>query len=106
MKNRNVPTRRQFLQQTTTGVGIAAIGSALPAFADHLLVRSILDTLPVTALAYPPTAYQSEKQTGDHGANLLTDERFRVGAQFRMKQFIQKGADPQDAEAIFRSLPN
>jgi dienelactone hydrolase len=49
-----------------------------------------------------PSAYE----TGRESAGLLTDERSRVGAQFRMNQFIQKGADPQDAEAIFRTLPN
>jgi hypothetical protein len=31
----SVPTRGQFLQRMATGVGIAAVGSALPAFADH-----------------------------------------------------------------------
>ena len=36
MDKRESPrTRRQFLQQMATGVGIAAVGSALPAFADH-----------------------------------------------------------------------
>jgi predicted amidohydrolase YtcJ len=34
-KKRSVPTRREFLRQMATGVGVAAVGSALPAFADH-----------------------------------------------------------------------
>jgi hypothetical protein len=34
-QKQSVPTRRRFLRQMATGVGIAAVGSALPAFADH-----------------------------------------------------------------------
>jgi esterase FrsA len=36
--------------------------------------------------------------------NLLTDPRYQTGAKFRMHQFVQRGADPQEAEAIFTRL--
>lgn len=38
------------------------------------------------------------------GADLLADPRYRTGAQSRLEQFIRRGADPGDAEAIFRRL--
>jgi len=40
----------------------------------------------------------------DSGGDLLTNPRSAVGAKFRLGQFIQRGADPKDAEAIFRRL--
>ena len=36
--------------------------------------------------------------------NLLTNPRYAVGARFRLNQFIKRGAEPQSAEAVFRSL--
>jgi esterase FrsA len=36
--------------------------------------------------------------------DLLTNPPYAVGAKFRLGQFIQRGADPKDAEAIFRRL--
>jgi dienelactone hydrolase len=36
--------------------------------------------------------------------NLLTDPRFQVGGKFRLQQAISRGADPTEAEAIFRKL--
>ncbi|HEV2116570.1 MAG TPA: alpha/beta hydrolase [Terriglobales bacterium] len=42
---------------------------------------------------------------GDAG-NLLNDPRFAIGAKFRLSQFIKRGADTQQAEAVFRSLPD
>ncbi len=38
------------------------------------------------------------------GADLLADPRYAVGAKSRMDQFIRRGADPKEAEAIFRRL--
>lgn len=38
--------------------------------------------------------------------NLLTDPRFATGAKFRLRQFIQRGAGSQEAESIFRRLPD
>jgi len=37
-------------------------------------------------------------------ADLLTDRQYAVGAKSRMDQFIRRGADPKEAEAIFRRL--
>ena len=51
-----------------------------------------------------PSALASMRQ-GEAG-NLLNDPRFAVGAKFRLSQFVKRGADPQQAEAIFRSLPD
>lgn len=91
-------SRRKFLQKLTAGAGIAVASPMAMAWAN-------LSPRPTDELATVQSAYPAEQQPSG-GANLLTDERFRVGAQFRMKQFIQKGADPKDAEAIFRGLPN
>ncbi len=38
------------------------------------------------------------------GADLLTDARYQVGAKSRLAQFIRRGADPKEAEAIFHRL--
>lgn len=40
----------------------------------------------------------------DLGAGLLTNPLYAIGAKFRLGQFIQRGADSKDAEAIFRRL--
>lgn len=40
------------------------------------------------------------------GGDLLSNPRYAVGAKFRLGQFIQRGADPQDAEVVFRRLPD
>jgi esterase FrsA len=40
----------------------------------------------------------------DSGAGLLTNPLYRMGAKFRLGQFIQRGADAKDAETIFRRL--
>lgn len=40
----------------------------------------------------------------DSGAGLLTNPLYRMGAKFRLGQFIQRGADPKEAETIFRRL--
>ena len=37
-------------------------------------------------------------------ADLLTDPKYDVGAKSRLAQFIRRGADPKEAEAIFRRL--
>jgi esterase FrsA len=88
-------SRRGFLGRVASA-GVAAASPLTLAFAN-------LSVNPGrTSGGAIPSAYE----TGTEGAGLLSDERFRVGAQFRMHQFIQKGADPQDAEAIFRTLPN
>jgi dienelactone hydrolase len=78
----NHSTRRQFLHSAATGA------LALAASSTRATAKAEKPSLPLPG--------------GD--LNLLTDPRFTVGAKFRMGQFIQKGADPKAAEAIFRSL--
>jgi esterase FrsA len=39
-------------------------------------------------------------------ANLLADPKYMVGAKYRLGRFIGRGADPVEAESVFRSLPN
>src|ERR1700685_3637926 len=79
-------SRRGFLGRLASA-GVAAASPMTLAFAN------------LSANATRPSrgAIPSAYETGRESAGLLTDERFRVGAQFRMNQFIQKGADPQDA---------
>jgi esterase FrsA len=87
-------SRRRFLQKLATGAGMAVaspIARAWTSANDPAAARNV---------------YGFESQSADGAMNLLTDPRFQVGAKFRLKQFVQKGADPNDAEAIFRSLPN
>jgi dienelactone hydrolase len=89
-------SRRSFLGRVAAGAGVAAASPMALALAN----------LPVPTAAASLAANRSESEAASETPGLLTDERFRIGAQFRMKQFIQKGADPHDAEAIFRTLPN
>lgn len=85
--------RRRFLQSFAAGAGLLAASPIGIALASS---RSGRESGNFSAKSDPVAA----------GTNLLNDPRFQVGAQFRMKQFIQKGADPQQAAAIFGSLPN
>src|ERR1700680_1971795 len=88
-------SRRSFLGRVAAGAGVAAASPMALALAN------------LSAPAKSPrSANRLEYEAASETPGLLTDERFRIGAQFRMNQFIQKGADPQDAEEIFRTLPN
>lgn len=49
---------------------------------------------------------RSSESSQTEARNLLTDPRYAIGAKFRLNQFIQRGADPQEAESIFRRLPD
>src|ERR1700677_1107656 len=89
-------SRRRFLWKVAAGAEMAAARPMALAWAN----------LSLNHTAHSQSAYLSEQEASGESTGLLTNERFRVGAQFRMNQFIQKGADPQDAEAIFRALPN
>ena len=53
-----------------------------------------------------PANLQSAAPTaaGVEGSGLLTDPRYAVGAKFRLGEFVNRGADPKEAEAIFRRL--
>lgn len=46
------------------------------------------------------------QESQEMAANLLTEPRYMVGAKYRLGRFIGRGADPAEAEGVFRSLPN
>ena len=77
-------TRRRFLELAGGSAGLAIAAGALGQRSDA----------------------KERGQSDAGGLNLLTDPRFRVGAERRMQQFIRRGADPTEAEAIFRRLPD
>lgn len=88
------PTRREFFRRVAGGAGWAIVGSATGAR---------------TNLQGPNERPQSPKyldQSQPASVDLLTDPRYAVGAKFRLAQFIQRGADPREAESIFRRLPD
>ncbi len=85
------PTRREFLHRTAGASLVIAGSAAMP-------------------WAYPRDSKEQPLRPNDlgqsqaAGADLLTNPSYEVGAKFRLGQFIQRGADPKDAEAIFRRL--
>jgi esterase FrsA len=84
--------RRQFCKQIAGGTAWAIGGMAsLPWAASRDLNGSRL-------------IFNDSDSSQDSGGSLLTNARYAVGAKFRLGQFIQRGADPKDAEAIFRRL--
>lgn len=87
----NNSTRREFFRNAVGGAGWAMLGAATVSSVEWLGASSI-----------SPAAASPDQE----GTNLLTNPRFVVGARFRLGQFIKRGADPQQAEAIFRSLPD
>lgn len=85
------PTRRQFCQRVA--------GWAIAASATRPWINQPDSNEGPQSLKY---IHESQPAGGD----LLTDPRYQVGAKFRLAQFIQRGADPREAEAIFRRLPD
>lgn len=87
-------TRRGFLELAAGGLGVAIAGSGRHAWAaDPGAGR-------VPSRAADPGEGQAQ------GMNLLTDPRYEMGARYRLGRFIGRGADPAEAEAVFRSLRN
>lgn len=84
-------TRREVCWRATLG---ALAGVANPAFFSW------------PASDFTPNTFQPLGQSPVAGDNLLTNPRYEFGAKFRLGQFIQRGADSKDAEAIFRRLPD
>ena len=80
-------TRRQFFELAGGGVGLALASSAAGE-----VMRG--------------TEAKEPAQTESGSLNLLTDPRYQIGAKLRLQQFIRRGADPTEAEAIFRRLPD
>ena len=87
-------TRRRFLEVAASGAGLAITGSAERTWAE----RRCLDE--------PMEAADNPGQIQTEGSNLLTDPRYQMGAKYRLGRFIGRGADPAEAEAVFRSLMN
>jgi esterase FrsA len=95
-------TRREFCRQVVGGateIAIAGAASmALPGAASMALPGP-----PSGSTELPVPCAEIDEAQGAAG-NLLTNPRYAVGAKFRMAQFIQRGADAKEAEAIFRRL--
>lgn len=89
---RGTSTRREFCQRAVGGTGWALAGSAGWTWPSRLAA----DVLPQNSDALG--------QTPPPGADLLSNPRYATGAKFRLRQFVQRGADPRQAEAIFRRL--
>ncbi len=88
------PDRREFCRQITMGASWAIGGS-------HPFSANIWND------AGAPFERRSENGSLQATAlNLLTNPIYEVGAKLRLAQFIHKGADPKEAEAIFRRLPD
>lgn len=102
------PSRRRFLLKLGAGAGLAAAIPLARAWTGEKAAFASTSSLDHSNIDRndPSATSPGEQVGGGETLNLLTDPRYRVGAEFRMKQFIGKGADPKDAEAIFRSLPN
>jgi esterase FrsA len=83
------PTRREFCLGSAgwAVAGSTSVAWASPTHSNGGKVSSVEDTLPL-----------------GEGGDLLTNPKYAVGAKFRLGQFIQRGADPKEAEAIFRRL--
>ncbi|HXC48912.1 MAG TPA: alpha/beta fold hydrolase [Candidatus Sulfotelmatobacter sp.] len=85
-------TRREFCQRVAGGTAWAVGAAAgIPRASSNSSNESAGNSLHLD-------------QTQAPGGNLLTNPRYTVGAKFRLAQFIQRGADAKDAEAIFRQL--
>jgi len=84
-------TRRDFFRSAAAGAGWAMVGAT---------AWSSTGWANASDVAASAGAHQSE------GNNLLTNPRYAIGARFRLAQFIKRGADPKQAEAVFRSLPD
>lgn len=83
-------TRREFFRSAVGGVGCAMLGGT--------------GMSPAGRTGAVPISPVSPGVESGPELNLLTDPRYAAGARFRLNQFIKRGADPQSAEAVFRSL--
>src|SRR5690242_1965670 len=85
------PTRRQFFRTTAGGAAWAMLGTGTVSLAER-----------ASASAGDGSAMMGPME----GATLLTNPRYTMGAKFRLGQFIKRGADPEQAKAVFSSLPD
>jgi esterase FrsA len=85
-------TRREFCQYIAGGTAWAIGGSA---------------SIPWTSLRdsnWARLIFNASDPSQASDGDLLSNPRYAGGAKFRLAQFIQRGADPQQAEGIFRRL--
>src|SRR5580765_6718321 len=94
MQKFNELTRRDFFDFAAGGAAVA-----LASTVTGLWSKTADSTASVKRENHPNMNQQSEK-------NLLTDPQYMVGAKYRLGRFIGRGAEPAEAEAVFRSLPN
>jgi dienelactone hydrolase len=80
--DKRIANRRTFLQRA----GGAALAFAVP------------------AEALTGAADVSSSPQGGDGSGLLTDTRYAEGAAFRLREFVNRGADPKASEEILRRL--
>jgi esterase FrsA len=90
----NELTRRGFFDIAAGGAAVALASTVTGAWS-----KTPDSTASVKGENYPDVNQQGEK-------NLLTDPQYMVGAKYRLGRFIGRGAEPAEAEAVFRSLPN
>jgi esterase FrsA len=82
-------SRREFCFQAAAGAAASfAYGSPAFGYSSHLQLG------------------RSSESSQTEALNLLTDPRYATGAKFRLQQFLQRGADPKEAQSIFRRLPD
>jgi len=86
--------RREFCRQMAAGTGWAIAGSA--SWSGSFWRNSVR----------PQQSQFESDSPEDAGLNLLTNPKYEVGAKLRLAQFIRRGADAKEAEAIFRRLPD
>jgi tetratricopeptide (TPR) repeat protein len=94
MHRLNKSTRREFFD--------IAVGG--PALALASTVTAARSKSPDAVESLSEENYRGAAQQGT--ANLLADPQYMVGAKYRLGRFIGRGADPAEAEAVFRSLTN
>ncbi len=94
MHRKTKSTRREFFDIAAGGAVLAFANSATAAWAKR----------PNTSER--PDGVNRPDEAQQNGNNLLTDPLYMVGAKYRLGRFVGRGADPAEAEAVFRSLPN
>ncbi|HZP33809.1 MAG TPA: alpha/beta hydrolase [Candidatus Acidoferrales bacterium] len=88
-------SRREFLEIATAGTGLALTGSARKIWA-----RELRDPFSAANASESARAAASPAD----GVNPFTDPAYAAGAKMRLGEFIARGADPNEAKAIFARL--
>jgi dienelactone hydrolase len=88
-------SRREFLEIATAGTGLALTGSA-----GKIWARELRDPFSAANASESARAAASPAD----GVNPFTDPAYAAGAKMRLGEFIARGADPNEAKAIFARL--